>query len=63
MRLKTLSDLAGVVVNVLHTDTMVQWFISVQPGDFKTSDSIDKSIKTFNVNVTLCIGSLFLVLF
>ena len=58
----TLSDIVGVVVNVLHTDMIIKRLISVQPRDFETRNGIDKSNERFRVKVTLCIGSLFIVL-
>ena len=61
MRLKTLNVIVGVVLYVIHADTMVQWLISVQPSHFKTSNSIDKSIERFRVNITLGVSPLFLV--
>ena len=63
MGFRTLSDIVGIVVNVLHTDTIVERLTSVQPSDLKTSNRINKSIERFRVNVTLCIRYICVVFF
>ena len=59
----TSRDLISVVVNVLHTDTIKERLTSVQPGNFKTSHSVDKSIKRFNTKVPAYVRSLYLMSF
>ena len=63
MGFRARSDIVGVVVHVFHTDTIVKRLIYVQPGDFKTSNGVNKSIERFRVNVALTVRSLCLVSF
>ena len=61
-RVRALSDFIGVVINILHADTIIKRLAPGQTGYLKTSSSVEESIERLRMSFPLGIGPLFLVL-